>query len=270
MELKKNIIQKSSSNQNSSKNIPINNNIHISNPSNTKNINVIKNNSNSNRLLSLKSNFIKDNKVNYPIKSYNSNEINLSNNNNKEKIHENIAKKYYSNNNSNKSIKEINQDTKSNYSVQSNSSIQSIKSMLNLINTGGKSSDEFSFREIKCRKYPHDLINSSKTSKEGNFPSKYMSTNYSLSHDVQYNNHKDLPSQNKALSDPQMNLIIKQKIENAKLNEEIILPPFEIFLDSLVINKPIKIKGQQNSCIFVNDGPILIDLENYHKDGKKK
>ena len=67
----------------------------------------------------------------------------------KEKIHENIAKKYYSNNNSNKSIKEINQDTKSNYSVQSNSSIQSIKSMLNLINTGGKSSDEFSFREIK-------------------------------------------------------------------------------------------------------------------------
>lgn len=269
MEFKKNIIQKSSSNQNSSKNIPINNNIHISNPSNTKNINVIKNNSNSNRLLSLKSNFIKDNKVNYPIKSYNSNEINLSNNNNKEKIHENIAKKYYSNNNSNKSIKEINQDTKSNYSVQSNSSIQSIKSMLNLINTGGKSSDEFSFREIKCRKYPHDLINSSKTSKEGNFPSKYMSTNYSLSHDVQYNNHKDLPSQNKALSDPQMNLIIKQKIENAKLNEEIILPPFEIFLDSLVINKPIKIKGQQNSCIFVNDGPILIDLENYHKDGKK-
>ena len=54
MEFKKNIILKSSSNQNSSKNLPINNNIHISNPSNTKNINVIKNNSNSNRLLSLK------------------------------------------------------------------------------------------------------------------------------------------------------------------------------------------------------------------------
>ena len=270
MEFKKNILQNSSSNQNRSKNIHINN-IHISNQSNTQNINVIKNNNtNSNKLLSLKSNFgNNNNKINYPLKSYNSNEINLSHNNNKEKIHENIAKKYYSNNNSNKSTKEINQDTKSNYSVQSNSSSQSIKSILNLINTGGKSPDEFSFREIKCKKYPYESINSSKLSQEGNFPSKYMSTNYSLSHDAQYNKHKDLPSQNKALSDPQINSIIKQKIENAKINEEILLPPFEIFLDSLVINKPIKIKGQQNSCIFVNDGPILIDLENYLKEGKK-
>ena len=269
MDNKKNILHNSSSNQNHSKNIQFNINVHNSNQSNAQNINVIKNNINSNKILSLKSNFGNDNRINYPLKSHNSNEINITYNNNKEKIHENIAKKYYSNNNSNKSMKEVNQDTKSNYSIQSNSSSQSIKSMLNLINTGGKSSDEFSFKEIKCRKYPYESMNSSKLSQEGNFPSKYMSTNYSLSHDVQYNNHKDLPSQNKALSDPQINLIIKEKIEKAKINEEILLPPFEIFLDSLVINKPIKIRGQQNSCIFVNDGPILIDLENYHKEGRK-
>ena len=268
MEKKKNILQNSLSNQNHSKNLHHNINIYNSNQSNAQQINIIKNNINSNKILSLRSNFITDNRVNYALKSHNSNEINFTYNNNQEKIHENIAKKYYSNN-SNKSIKDMNQDTKSNYSAQSNSSSQSIKSMLNLINTGGKSSDEFSFREIKCRKYPYESMNSSKLSQEGNYPSKYMSTNYSLSRDIQNTKHKDLPNQNKALSDPQINLIIKQKIENAKINEEILLPPFEIFLDSLVINKPIKIKGQQNSCIFVNDGPILIDLENYHKDGKK-
>jgi hypothetical protein len=97
---------------------------------------------------------------------------------------------------------------------------------------------------------------------------KYMSTNYSLSHDIQNNLNKELPNQNKSISDPQINLAIKQKIENAKLNEEILLPPYEITLESLTINKPIKIKGQQNSCLLINDGPILIDLENYHKNMK--
>ena len=207
MEKKKNILQNSISNQNHSKNIHNNINIYNSNQSNAQQINIIKNNINSNKILSLRSNFITDNRVNYALKSHNSNEINFTYNNNQEKIHENIAKKYYSNN-SNKSIKDMNQDTKSNYSAQSNSSSQSIKSMLNLINAGGKSSDEFSFREIKCRKYPNESMNSSKLSQEGNYPSKYMSTNYSLSRDIQNTKHKDLPNQNKALSDPQINLII--------------------------------------------------------------
>ena len=149
----------------------------------------------------------------------------------------------------------MNKDTKSNYSAQSNNSSQTIKSMVDLINTSGKSLDGFSFKEIKCRKYPIDSLNSSKMSQDA----KYVSTNYSI-------NHKELITQNtQFINDPHMNLVIKQKIENAKLNEEIILPNSEINLESLTINKPITIKGQQNSCLFINGGPILIDLENYNK-----
>ena len=200
------------------------------------------------------SNMVKNNNNNQnklPIKSSNSGNINYVYNNNKEKIHENIAKKYYSN----KSLEEMNKDTKSNYSAQSNNSSQTIKSMVDLINTSGKSLDGFSFKEIKCRKYPIDSLNSSKMSQDA----KYVSTNYSI-------NHKELITQNtQFINVPHMNLVIKQKIENAKLNEEIILPNSEINLESLTINKPITIKGQQNSCLFINGGPILIDLENYNK-----
>ena len=203
------------------------------------------------------SNMVKNNNNNQnklPIKSSNSGNINYVYNNNKEKIHENIAKKYYSN----KSLEEMNKDTKSNYSAQSNNSSQTIKSMVDLINTSGKSLDGFSFKEIKCRKYPIDSLNSSKMSQDA----KYVSTNYSI-------NHKELITQNtQFINDPHMNLVIKQKIENAKLNEEIILPNSEINLESLTINKPITIKGQQNSCLFINGGPILIDLENYNKGMK--
>ena len=225
MEDKKIILQNSSSNNSNQR-------VHFSN--------MVKNNNNN------------QNKI--PIKSSNSGNINYVYNNNKEKIHENIAKKYYSN----KSLEEMNKDTKSNYSAQSNNSSQTIKSMVDLINTSGKSLDGFSFHEIKCRKYPIDSLNSSKMSQDA----KYVSTNYSI-------NHKELITQNtQFISDPHMNLVIKQKIENAKLNEEIILPNSEINLESLTINKPITIKGQQNSCLFINGGPILIDLENYNKNMK--
>ena len=225
MEDKKIILQNSSSNNSNQR-------VHFSN--------MVKNNNNNQNKL--------------PIKSSNSGNINYVYNNNKEKIHENIAKKYYSN----KSLEEMNKDTKSNYSAQSNNSSQTIKSMVDLINTSGKSVDGFSFHEIKCRKYPIDSLNSSKMSQDA----KYVSTNYSI-------NHKELITQNtQFINDPHMNLVIKQKIENAKLNEEIILPNSEINLESLTINKPITIKGQQNSCLFINGGPILIDLENYNKDMK--
>ena len=69
-----------------------------------------------------------------------------------------------------------------------------------------------------------------------------------------------------------MNISIQQKIENVKINEEIILLPNESNLESLVITKPIKIKGQQNSCLSINEGSILIDLENCNsnnRNGKK-
>ena len=190
MEDRKNIIQNSSSNQNYIKNqVTSNSNQRIVNYSNS-----IKNNINQNNL---------------QIKSTNSDKINYVYNNNKEKIHENIAKKYYSN----KSLEEMNKDTKSNYSAQSNNSSKTIKSMIDLINTSGKSVDGFSFHEIKCRKYPLETLNSSKISQDP----KYVSTNYSLS-------HKEIQIQNniKNNNDPHMNLVIKQKIENAKLNEEIL------------------------------------------------
>ena len=253
MDKRKNNLQNSSTNHNYIKNHNPNHYIYKSNQVNNQLIKQSKTITNQNKLNSLKINFQENNHLIPSLKTYNSNNINYANNNKNEKIHENIAKKYYSNNNSNISLKDSNQDTKSNCSIQSNSSSKTIKSMINLINTGGKSSDEISFQEIKCKKYPLEVLNSSGISREG----KYMSTNYSLTQ--QYNVHKDISNQN---IDSQMNLVIKQKIENAKLNEEIILPPYEITLESLTINKPIIIKGQQNSCLFINDGPILIDLEN--------
>ena len=261
MDNKKNNIQNFSSNPNSIKNSNHNHIVYNSNQINNHNPNKAKFETNQNKFLSLKTNFKPDSRSIPSLKSFHSNDLNIPYKN-KEKIHENIAKKYYSNRNT--SLKEMNQDSKSNYSFQSNSSSRTIKSMIDLINTGAKSKDEFSFQEIKCKNYPVDL-NSSKLSQDG----KYVSTNYSLSRDIKHNYHKDLLKQTKGNNDPQMNLVIKQKIENAKINEEILLPPSEISLESLTINKPITIKGQQNSCLFINDGPILIDLENYHKDARK-
>ena len=263
LENRKIILQNSSSNINSIKNHHQNHVVYNSHQINNHYTSTLKNDNNQNKQNSLKNNLQGDNRLFPPLRPHNSNEI-IYSNINKDKIHENIAKKYYNNNNNNKALKDMNQDTKSNYSVQSNSSSKSIKSMINLINTSVKNTDEFSFQEIKCRKYPLETLNSSKMSQDG----KYMSTNYSLSHELQNNLNKELPNQNKSISDPQINLAIKQKIENAKLNEEILLPPYEITLESLTINKPIKIKGQQNSCLLINDGPILIDLENYHKNMK--
>ena len=264
MEKNKNYLQNQKSNSNNIKNHHHNNNSYNSNQINTHYIQSTSNEINSNKIISLKCNFKADNRM-VPVLKNNSNEI-IYNTHNKDNIHENIAKKYYSNNNSNKSIKNVNQDTKSNYSFKSNSSSNTIKSMLNQINTGAQKNDEFSFQKIKCKKYPIESLDSSRESHEGNYQSKCISTNFSLTHDTQHNLHKGISNQNKDSSDPKINLIIKQKIENAKINEEILLPPSEINLETLTINKPIKIKGQQNSCLFINDGPILIDLENYHKN----
>lgn len=261
MENKKNILHNSSTNQKYINNYPQNHILYNSNQANSHYSHQSKNNPNHNKLHSIKTNFKADNRINPPLKSYNSNNINYIYDTNKEKVHGNNTKKYYSNNNSNISLKEVNPETKSNYSVQSNSSTKTIKTMLNLINGSGKNSDEISFLEIKCKNYPLDTSDSSRMSQEA----KYMSTNYSLSHDFKY---KELPIKNKVNSDPQMSLVIKQKIENAKSSEEILLPASNITLESLTINKPIIIRGQQSSCLFINNGPILIDLGNEHKNKK--
>jgi len=178
----------------------------------------------------------------------------------------------YNNNKINANNKNINSynDTKSNYSIQSYSSSNTIKSMINTINKNIKSSGDISFQDIKYKKYPSTSLNSSKINSEDNYSSKYMSTNY-----YSYNTNKNeinsfAPnSQNKFMDNNQINIIIKQNIENAKINEEIILPPNEISLDSLNITKPIRIKGQQNSCLIINRGPISIDLKSFNEAGKR-
>ena len=178
----------------------------------------------------------------------------------------------YNNNKINANNKNINSynDTKSNYSIQSYSSSNTIKSMINTINKNIKSSGDISFQDIKYKKYPSTSLNSSKINSEDNYSSKYMSTNY-----YSYNTNKNeinsfAPnSQNKFMDYNQINIIIKQNIENAKINEEIILPPNEISLDSLNITKPIRIKGQQNSCLIINRGPISIDLKSFNEAGKR-
>ena len=100
--------------------------------------------------------------------------------------------------------------------MQSNSSSSTIKSMVKLINMNNKSSNEFSFQKIKCRNYPLESSNSSRISHEGNHLSKYMSTNYSLSHDIQNKISKEFNNQKQDMNNSQMNILIKQKIENAK------------------------------------------------------
>ena len=271
--------QKTSYNTNNIKTHHKNNN--NSYMSNSYNINPPKININVNKPVSLKSAFKTDNRLESSINFHhnNNNQYNTYNKNNSiNNEHSSQIKKYYSSNiinNNNNLINDMNQDTKSNYSMQSNSSSSTIKSMVNLINMNGKYTDEFSFQEIKCRNYPLESMNSSKLSQEGNHPSKYMSTNYSLSHDIQYkvpkeyNNNINI-NKNKEINNMQINLFIKQKIENARINEEILLPPYEISFESLTINKPIKIKGQQNSCLFIHNGPILIDLEEFNKNNNRK
>lgn len=173
----------------------------------------------------------------------------INNNNNNCRINYNSNKRV-------NPIKDFNTDTRSNYSVQSNSSSNTIRSMLDNINKNQKNTDEIS---LNSKNYS-DSINSSKISQGGYNASKYMSTNYNSYND---NNKKNFNIQNQK----QMNNMTKEKIENANLNEEILLPPFELSFDSLNIMKPIKVKGQQNSCLIINEGPILIDLEEFNSKG---
>lgn len=263
MENQKNNIQKSYYDSNNHKT-----HFHKNNNSliiNSYDVNQPKINTSLNKPISLKNTFKSDNRLASSTNLHH-NQGNTFNNNNSIDI-----KKYYSDkidNINNVSIND-NQDKKSNYSMQSNSSSSTIKSMVKLINMNNKSSNEFSFQKIKCRNYPLESSNSSRISHEGNHLSKYMSTNYSLSHDIQNKISKEFNNQKQDMNNSQMNILIKQKIENAKLNEEIILPSYDICLDSLTINKPIKIKGDQNSCLYINNGPILIDLEDFNKNGKK-
>ena len=156
----------------------------------------------------------------------------------------------------------INDEVKSNYSSSSmsssninNISNSSIKSMINTIEGIEK------FEDIKIKKYNI----SSKSSSNSINESKYIIKNYSH---VNNNNSKN-KILNKTNNNKQLSLLFKQKIENAKIDEEIILPPEEIELETLVISNPIKIKGQSDSVLYIKNGPILIDFTNL-KNNKNK
>jgi hypothetical protein len=140
--------------------------------------------------------------------------------------------------------------------------------MLNTINKNIENSEDISFQKIKSKKYPlHISFNSS--NQEANYISKNLSTNISYNNDININRNKYslvTNSTNQLLNNQLANDIIKKKIENAKINEEILLPSCELNLDSLTITKPIIIRGQQNSCLIINEGPILIDLEYFNNN----
>ena len=59
--------------------------------------------------------------------------------------------------------------------------------------------------------------------------------------------------------------MIKEKIEKAKIYEEVLLPPIEINLNSLNILKPVKIKGQANTILNITEGEIVINFESFNR-----
>ena len=149
----------------------------------------------------------------------------------------NNDKVYYAKPQHNKNI--INDEVKSNYSSSSvssnninNISNSSIKTMINML--GGREK----FEDIKIKKYN---ISSKSSTNSINEP-KYVIKNYSY---VNTNNNL----KNKTNNNKQLSLLFKQKIENSKIDEEIILPPEEIEVETLVITNPIKIRGQTDSAL---------------------
>ena len=173
-------------------------------------------------------------------------------------------------NSKNNNINDLNIDIKSNYSLQSNSSGNTIKSMLDIINKNVKKAKDTSFKEIKYRKYGSDIVNSSNLTQNGNYLSFNKCINCSNIKDINKNYPFTSKSKNQIMKNNQINILIKQRIENAKVNEELLLPPYELNFDTLNITKPIKIKGQQNSCLIINEGPILIDLVSFNNKIEKK
>ena len=173
----------------------------------------------------------------------------------------------YNLNYSNSSHNSIDKLSTNNIDEQSNKSNQTIKSIVNNINYSNK---EISFKHLKNKINPSDSLNNSKISHDGNSYLKYGSTNSSFINNNENNKTRCLYSpgvgaQYNAYDNKQVSLMIKEKIENAKINEEILLPPIEINLDGLNILKPVKIKGQANSRLHIHEGQILIDFESFNK-----
>ena len=167
-----------------------------------------------------------------------------------------------------KSLNSMGKTSSNNMDEQSNSSNNSLKSMINKIQCSNK---EKPFIDLNNNKYP---LNMSKISDDENSLYKYMSTNDSITNNNANNKLKNLNGSGmiskQNVDNKQISLMIKQKIENAKENEEILLPSADINLDSLSITKPITIKGQINSHLYINEGPILIDFESFNNKNNIK
>ena len=154
--------------------------------------------------------------------------------------------------------------SKNSINSSDNASNNSLKSIINKIQFSNNK--EMPVHNLKNKKYVLNSLNYSKLSNDENSLNKNDSINNSINNIHVNNKVKNLNSSgklsNQKINDNiQISLMIKEKIEKAKLNEEILLPPIEIHLDSLNITKPIKIKGQENSYLYINEGPILIDFE---------
>ena len=226
--------------------------------------------------------------INYPM-NINSNSLNLNNQNSygaqinpsnpnsikNNNIKDNLAETFKKLNNnlnySNNSINSMDKASTNNIDELSNATNNSIWSMINKIQYSNK---EISFNDLR-NKYPSNSLNNSKISQNDN--SKYKIASYNSSHNVIHINNKTknifVPGKKIIENDVNNNkisLMIKEKIENSKLNEEILLPPMQINLDNLNITKPIRIRGQINSCIYINEGPILIDFEIFSNNGNIK
>ena len=161
---------------------------------------------------------------------------------------------YYSNYSSN-SINSMDKVSTNSIDEQSSASNRSINSIINKI--------QFSKKEISY----------SKINQNDNSNYRYGSTNASINN-TYTNNQKYLNSSvTKSIannSDNKQNSSkVKDRIEKARAYEEIILPSGEIYLEYLNITKPIKIKGQTNTCLHINEGPIVIDIKTFNSNNIK-
>ena len=176
-------------------------------------------------------------------------------------------KSKYNLNYSNSSINSIDKLSTNNMDEQSNKSNQTIKSIIDNIYYSNK---EISFNHLKNNVNPSDSLNNTKLSHDNNSYYRYGSTNSSFNNGNENNKTKYLygpgaNSQFNAYDKKQVSVMIKEKIEKAKIYEEVLLPPIEINLNSLNILKPVKIKGQANTILNITEGEIVINFESFNK-----
>lgn len=151
-----------------------------------------------------------------------------------------------------------------------NSSSQTIQSMINSIkNNSNAKKEDYSIREIKSKRKQNDTMNEiSIIPKNNNWIFKGSNLTSILIKDdeifsnsqTRYDELSDQQEQNN-IDNKELSNLYKNKIEKANINEEIILPSNILNMNNLIITKPIKIKGQLNTILFIKEGPISINFD---------